>query len=358
MSGLVGWKQSTDSHFAEIPYITSSSNYYVNDLPGVTVELLDYAKNESQICDYVTAIHQSEGIKIIDTFVAKQKKDLATKELLSNNTLIQAYNTLEYTISGSGRFVGYCITPRESKTIASKIKEIGFLSSGVQTFTLYLYDTSQRSAIQTKEITISAADTVEWTTLNWDISFDRDTGSAGQRYLIGYYEADLTYALYDENWTGTCAHVVNKIFGHYMGVQPVRFSSGTLNGIYIPQLKYLQSSMNCRTPGFNLRFNTKCDITRVLVDNIDMFAQAIQYQIAIRVLRDALSGYELNAMTSAQDNRTLWKELIMEYEGKLHGGLTESGYIPGMIDRLSIDFSNLDAVCFKDIKEQIMQAKW
>ena len=358
MSGLVGWRQSTNLNYSSIPYLTASSNYYVNDLPGVTVELLQYAKNDRSVCDYVTDIHDSEGIKVIDIFVAKQKKDLASKELLQNNTLIQAYNDQQYTITSSSRFVGYCITPRESKTITSKIKEVGFLSSGAQTFTLYLYDTSQRSAIQTKEITIATADTVEWTTLNWDISFDRDSGSAGQRYLIGYYEADLTYPLYDENWDGNCAHVANRIFGHYMGVTPFRFASGTLNGIYIPQLKYLQSSMNCRTPGFNLRFNTKCDITRVIQDNIDMFAQAIQYQIAIRVLKDALAYTELNPLTNAQDNRTVWKEAVLEYEGKLHGGLTESGYIPGMIDRLSIDFSNLDEVCFKNVKEQIMNVKW
>lgn len=315
--------------------------------------------NDQQPCDYVTSVHESESLKVIDTFIAKQKKDLATKELLSNVTLIQGYDTREFTISRSSRFVGYSITPRESKTIVSKIKEIGFHSVEAQTFTLYLYDTSQRSAIQTKEITITNPDSLEWTTLNWDVSFDRDLGGAGQRYLIGYYEDDLTSGLYEENWTGNCAYQASRIFGHYMGITPIRFASGTLNGIYVPNLKYLQSSQNCRTSGFNLRFNTKCDITRVLVDNIDMFAQAIQYQIGIRILKDALSATELNATTNARDNRENWKSLLIEYEGKLHGGLMEGGgYIPGMIDRLSIDFSNLDAVCFKEVQGQIMNVKW
>lgn len=359
LSGLVGWKSSTDDNYDSIPYTTSSAGYYVNDIPGITVNLLNYVTGEQSVCDYITTVHESEGLKVIDTFIAKQKKDLASKELLSNITLIQSYITQEWTISQSSRFVGYCITPRESKSIVAKITEVGFMSPTAQTFTLYLFDTSQRSAIQTKEITISSVDSLEWTTLNWDISFDRDAGGAGQRYLIGYFEDDLSGLLYDEPWTGNCAHIASRIFGHYMGISPVRFSSGTLNGIYIPTLKYLQSSMNCRTPGFNLRFNAKCDVTRVLVDNIDMFAQAIQHQIAVRILKDALSHYELNPTTNARDNREWWKELLTEYEGKLHGGILENGnYVPGMIDRLSIDFSNLDAVCFKNKKGEIMNVKW
>lgn len=359
LKGLTGWKSSTDSNYSSIPYKTSSSNYYVNDLPGVTVGMLTYSINDQSVCDYLTSIHESEGLRVIDAFVAKQKKDLASKELLSNITLIQTYNDLDYQISRSSRFVGYCITPRESMTICSKITQVGFISPAAQTFTLYLFDTSQRSAIQTKSIVITGVETMQWFDLDWDISFDRDLGSAGQRYLIGYFEDDLTSDLYDENWTGNCAHVASRIFGHYMGISPFRFPSGTLNGIYIPELKYLQSSLNCRTSGFNLRFNSKCDITRVLVDNIDMFGQAVQYQIGVRILKDALSNYELNPITSARDNRERWKELLLEYESKLHGGMLEGGgYIPGMIDRLSIDFSNIDAVCLKNVKGQIQNVRW
>lgn len=355
----MGWKSSNDDLYDEIPYKTASSTYYVNDVPGVTVGLLDYARNDQNVCDYITSIHQSEGLKVIDTFIAKQKKDLASKELLANLTLIQTYFSMENTISRSSRFVGYVITPRESMSICTKITSVGFMSSTAQSFTLYLYDSSQRSAIQTKTITITTPDTMEWSTLNWDVSYDRTAGSAGQRYFIGYFEDDLTTELYDDMWTGTCASTAYKIFGHYMGVSPVRFSSGTLNGIYCPNLKYINSSINCRHSGFNLRFNSKCDVTKVLVDNIDMFAQAIQHQIGCRILRDALNGYELNPVASARDNRERWKELLTEYDSKLHGGILENGsYIPGMIDRLSIDFSNLDAVCFKNVRGQIQNVKW
>jgi hypothetical protein len=359
-SGLVGWKYSTDSNYAGLANKTSSSGYYVNDLPGITVGLLAYAGSETSVCDYVNSIHNSETLKIIDAVIAK-KKDLAmTKELLSNNTLIQSYNDLDLEITRSGRFVGFCITPRESKSIVSRIQQIGFLSSAAQSFTLYLFDTSQKTAIQTKTITITTADSVEWTTLDWDISFDRDAGSAGQSYLIGYFEDDLSSNLYEDDWTGQCAHVAQRIFGHYMGVYPIRMNSGVLDGVSLPNIKYLRSSNHCRTPGFNLRFNTKCDITKVLTDNIDMFAQAVQYAVAVRILGDVLkSNLDLNVISNARDKREDYKDLITEYNGKLYGGVLENGnYVPGIIDRVNIDFSNLDAVCFKRKPNEILGARW
>ena len=340
--------------------LTSDSGYYVNDLPGITLGLLDYANNETTVCDYVHSVHQSETIKIIDAFIAKQKKDLQSKELLSNTTLIQAHNELDLEITRNGRFVGFALVPRESKSIVTKITQIGFLSTAAQSFTLYMFDSSQKEAIYSKVITITKPDSVEWTTLDWEIAFDRDSGSAGQRFLIGYFENDLTANLYEEDWTGGCSHVAQKIFGHYMGAFPVRFNSGVLNGTYLPNLKYLGSSNNCRTPGFNLRMNVKCDVSRVLIDNIDMFAQAIQYGIAVRILNDVVkNNLDLNVISNALDKRIDYKELVSEYNGKLYGGLLENGgYIPGIIDRLSIDFSTLDAVCFKKKAGDIMGVKW
>ena len=321
---------------------------------------MTYARNEFSVCDYVNAVHESETLKVIDAFIAKQKKDLSTKELLSHNTLVQEFDDLNYAITRNSRFMGYVITPRESNSIVSKIKSIGFISAAAQSFTLYLFDTSHKSAIQSQTVTITQADTIEWTTLDWDVSFDREAGSAGQSYLLGYFEDDLTSNLYEQDWTTESAHVASRIFGHYMGVYPLRIVSTELNGTYIPNRDQIPSMGTCKTPGFNLRFNTKCDITKVLVDNIDMFAQAVQYAIAVRILGDVLkSNIDLNVVSNARDKREDLKELLAEYNGKLHGGILENGnYVPGILDRLSFDFSYLDPVCLKKKANEIVYARW
>jgi hypothetical protein len=355
---LVGWSQSKSAKYNTIPSDYHTADFYVNDLPGISVDLLDYVGAEKTISNYIPSIHDSELINVIESFIAKQKKDLETKELLSNITLIQNFIDRYRQIEHNGRFVGYAITPRESKSIVSKIQQIGFISKVPQTFTIYLYVTSSKEAIQTKNITITKADTLEWFTLDWDVWFDSDSYGAGQHYLIGYYENDLTTALYESDWTGSQSHIAQKVFGHYMGIAPFRFPSGVLDGVNLPDCKYLRSSLNCMNSGFNLRFNTKCNITKVLTDNISMFGQALQYQIAIRILNDALSNIELNNVTGAVRNQERWEELRAQYTGMLKGGVIEGTYIPGIIDRLSVDFSYLDSVCLKNKANQVTGVKW
>lgn len=331
----------------------------MNDLPGVKVDLLNYVDDEKNVSDYIDYLHDDSIVKLVDMFVQKQKINLASKELLQHNTLIQQLDDLDHPIVKDGRFIGYAITPKESNTIVSKIREVGFMSSEADSFTLYLYDSTHKAAIESKTITTTAADTINWTTLDWEVSFDRSAGSAGQRYLIGYYEDDVTADLYDIAWNGQHAHTAQMIFGHYMGVSPVRFSSSTLNGTSIPNLAYLNGAVNCRTPGFNLRFNTKCDITNILVDNIDMFAESLQYMIAIRVLEDALAYATLNNVTNAQQLRETWTGLIEEYKGILKGGITAAGIpVKGLLDNLSMDFSSIDAVCLKSKRGTIRGVKW
>lgn len=358
---LVGWRKSNLSDYDEVPtdLKTPQTEYYVNELPGVTVDLLQYVALDVNISDYLTTVHKSELIKVIDNFLLRQKEKVNSKELLSNNTLLQTFNDRRLPISKSGRFVGYAITPRESKSINSLIKQVGFMSTSTESFTLYLYSTCQDAAIESNTIAITSANTLQWFDLDWEVGFDLSDGGAGETYLLGYFENDVTGDLFEMDWTGNNTHVAQKVFGHYMGISPCRFSSGTLNGVNIPIPQYLRSSLNCKTSGFNIRFNTKCDITAVLKDNLEMFAPALQYRIATRILSDCLSGLELNNVVNASQLRSRWQTLITEYNGLLNGGITEAGIpVKGLIDRLTIDFSNLDPVCLKNITGEVMNVKW
>lgn len=337
---------------------SSDSGFYVNDLTGISLELIDDAKMEKSFNDYVVDVHRSAIIEIIQRFVDRQKKQLNTKELLSNVTMIQKYNKFEWPIRKNSRFVGYAITPRESKSIKVNIKSVGLQSSASESLTLYLYDPSKQAAIQSKTITC-AGKTITWTDLDWDIEFDDLTGTAGGTFLIGVYEDDLSGQLYEQDWSDGQSHMAMKVTRHYAGLVPVRFRSSNLNGVSLPNMKYIEGEMSCKTSGFNLRFNVKCDITDVLVDNIAMFGEAVQHRVAIRYLRDALANIGLNSTISSAQNRQQFEELATNYEGMLYGGYIEDvGYRRGIIDNLSLDFSELDAVCLKSRDDRISQVRW
>jgi hypothetical protein len=124
-------------------------------------------------------------------------------------------------------------------------------------------------------------------------------------------------------------------------------------------MEYLEGSLSCKTSGFNLRFNVKCDITDVLEENITMFGEAVQHMVAIKYLRDALGFYGLKPGTTSSQNRDQFGQLLTDYEGALFGGYIENvGYRRGIIDNLTLDFSELDAVCLKARNDRIGEVRW
>jgi FAD synthase len=90
-----------------------------------------------------------------------------------------------------------------------------------------------------------------------------------------------------------------------------------------------------------------------------MFGEAMQLAVAIRILRDALGNIGLNPTISSAQNRATWEEMLTDFEGRLYGGYIENiGYQRGILDNLSLDFSELDAVCLKSVDDRITEVKW
>ena len=357
---VVAYRASTNSNFSALPSYLKSSNsgFYVNDIPGISLELIDNVKKEKTFNNYVQDIHNSELLQVVQRFVDRQKKKLSSKELLSSVTFMQRHNDFRSPITGSSRFCGYAITPRESKSININVKSAGLQSSGNESFLLYLFDPTQQTAIASDTITCTGK-TQTWTDLNWDLEFDKLDGGAGGTYLIGYFEDDLTGQLYAQSCDEGMAHAAMKVTKHYAGIASVRFTSSSLNSTSLPDMERLESSITCQTPGFNLRVNIKCDITDVIVDNITMFGEAVQYAIAIRYLRDAIADIGLNPIQSSAQNRESFEQSIIDLEGMLYGGMVEGvGYRRGIIDNLALDFSELDGACLKARSDRIAQVKW
>ena len=124
-------------------------------MPGISLELIDDTKTEKTFNNYVQDVHNAEVINVVQRFVDRQKKKLNSKELLSNVTMIQRHNKLDHTITGDSRFVGYAITPRESKSINVNIKSIGLQSSASESCCRYLYFTTKPAGIGSNKVSFS-----------------------------------------------------------------------------------------------------------------------------------------------------------------------------------------------------------
>jgi len=369
-SGLVGWNQSTDvSHpTLTLSNLQSTSGYKVDSLPGISWETIvkSITPVEADLNTYLELVRTEETRKLVNRSVDRIKDKLLTKELLSNFDPIAGVAAFTDLVTQNARFVGYLIMPQESENLRAEITHIGMQIDTIQVnpVRIYLYDTSQKEAIATYDYTNTKTDSLEWFTSLTDfiINYRSTSAGTGQSFLLGYYEADPSnvqntqlsgQALFLQICEG-CSNTAKrrKLFQKYIGIMPIQIPNDKLNydgaTPILPDSESLESYVTTSTHGLYLKFNITCDISHVVCMNKDIFAEPLQYAIAVRVLSDCLASTKHNEIVDASQNREQLNKWMLTYRADLQGWQTEGGdWRKGMIDRLVLDISNIDAFCLK-----------
>jgi len=368
-SGLVGWNESADSdHPALSPdLLISTSGYRYDDIPGIDFNIIHGTLSSvySNTNIYLRRIHNSQLIRLVDRVVLKSKDQLKTKELLANFDPITGLANFEDKVTQSARFVGFMIMPHRSNNLRAEITYLGMQIDTAQTepVKIYLYDTSKQEAIATFDFHYNTINSLEWQSVTeFIINYTSLIGGTAQTYLLGYYETDPDnpqttqlegQALYIELCSGCTQTAMRKrLYQKYIGIIPIEIPNDMLNwnvtDYDLPDTKNLENYTTDKTHGLLLKLNITCDISNVICANIQMFAEALQYAVAIKIFGDALSSVSHKAVTDASQNRDQWKNWMLKYEAELRGYQLESGiWHKGMIDTLVLDLSNIDDFCLK-----------
>lgn len=409
-AGLVGFSHSYHEYYTRLSSAlkSASSGYYVDNLPGVTFDVIQSTirtevKNASLIeneyyeirdvsggadflnvgaasntvgvtfkatgttptawgtgelklvsCNnYLANIYNQELLHLVSEFVLKCKDVLRAKELLSNQSIIRGVTVMDGDdlVTKNGRFVGFLLNPINSPNVKIKITKIGMQLDAAQNVTIYLFDSSRNTAVKTHDFTLSSAKTIEWESpaTSWYIEYAPTDGGVGQQWLLGYFEDDLTASAYERDFDDDSRHEMFRVYGKYLGVAPVEIPSTELNSTSLPNNDSLNQYISQTMHGLYFKFNVVCDITNILVDNISMFARPLQHAIALRILEDAVkSGSDgiHNPVKTAMLQE--WSNTASAIRGQLYGGYDADGkFHKGMVHYLTMDFSNLDKICLK-----------
>jgi len=369
-SGLVGWNQSTDASHPTLTAsnLMSTSGYKVDSLPGVDWESIvkSITPVEADLNTYLERVRTEEIRKLVNRSVDRIKDKLNTKELLSNFDPLGGVAAFSDLVTQNARFVGFLIMPHESENLRAEITHLGMQIDTIQVnpVRIYLYDTSIKAPIATYNYTNTLTDSIEWfaSLTDFIINYRSTSAGTGQSFLLGYYEADPSnvqntqlagQALYFQICEG-CSNTVarRKLFQKYIGIAPIQIPNDQLNWngaeYDLPNSGSLESYVCSTTHGLYLKFNITCDISHVVCMNKDMFAEPLQYAMAIRVLSDCISTIKHNEIADASQNRDQINKWMLTYRADLMGWQTEGGeWRKGMIDRLVLDVSNIDAFCLK-----------
>lgn len=376
-SGLVGWRESTKAGTCYESLTeslkTSRSSIYVNDI-GTGMDLESINQNlphdYSDANQFLTDLYEASVIELLTRWAQITKRDVYTKTLLANDDIgVKAKNNKSLETK-FGRFVGFKITPKPSNSLRAEVLQLGgMFSLANQNLPIYFYASRQNDPIavfyadysspysqvwfnlsNTQSGSGSASTAVDPITFICDY-INREKGS-GMDYFIGYYEADLTgNAIQTDMYCGPCSGTSNEL-DRWVIITPicVREESTYLTR----ELFDIENvGMTSQTFGLFMKVNVKCDASEVICDNVIMFAKALQLVMLEKLFWAFYNSNETNSMTA--NNKQDYRMNAEKCNNELYGYVPEGSYrrIPGILEQLTIDFSNLDRICLGMHKRQL-----
>lgn len=337
LAGVVGWRQPLVNAFAIIDaanLASSSGLVYQSVHSLVTVENLKAALPESfDAADFNTHIldMQKDAIaKVVQNVFQKKKPD--TKSLLDKMRLYDNANVKDDFIENvPNRWVGYKIDLKKNNNLKVVIDALGSEFDGVKVgVNIDLFHSSQKAPVVTFSLDTIAGDS-KFDDLA-DFVMDYLTFIGGT-YYIGYQQNDLG-----------AVRAINRTFDvsespnvpKHFDIEAIRVDDYAGPNLFdIDDIE-----LSSETHGLNFEFTTTADITNLISDQKQVFANLIMMQMAIDVIQTMLNSTRTNAIK--QESRSL---ALMELKG------TDENRKIGLEWRLEraceeaeFDFSDLDSL--------------
>lgn len=345
---------------------TSNSGLYVNDLQGVdliSIEKAGFLKSdltpENTVSEYLTKIYNDEVQKLTQKFIDKAQIYFQHSEILSDFDLQKQIS--QNLVEQEGNFNAYILSLRNGFNLVGIIESLSLQINEAQTVKLFLYETSQKTAIATFDLIVDEDYSVIMRDVSDFIIKYRNENKTNLIFLLGYYECD------SNNIQPIQLDATTKIYeceNHYSGsndfldFQSISIPNENLkwNGTTY-DLPNLDSYNVTNGMGLNARVSLQCDFTSIIIKYKNYFAEALQNQLALRIITDCNFSKEFNAIT--ESNRKNWSNLILYFKNELYGyEFTDADGIPkfqkGILNGIIKRFEGIDKVCFPRMRNLII----
>ena len=313
--GLVGFRQPFNPALPilDAANLTTTSGLIVNSMPFAKIEYLydsqDYANiSDTEFNTYLQNIQEQSILNVCNAVF--DKGSYIDKQILYKN----AFNKVDTETLTDG-FVGFKIQVSSEKDIAFTIKRILLDFEGAGDIELLLFNTSQKSPIQTKVITIGSDHVVD--ELNWVVDNSGDTYKGD--YYLGYLTDYInigTLKPYDKDHnSGNIMSVIT-----YLGITRVRLPNMTTN--ILPDLDDFKGMSE--TNGLNPDITVYNDYTELIVNNDFLFSTAIQYDMQISIMDEVANSIRSNK------NQRMGKDSLVRIKAEIEGLKTDTVNITGV----------------------------
>jgi len=335
LAGVVGWRQPQETEFAIIDaanLASSSGLFYQGVHRLVTVEnlrnALPEALSDSEFNDEIFDM-QKDAIQRVVQSVFQLKKP-RTKALLDKFRLYDNANVKDDFIENvAGQWVGYEIDLAKNNNLKVVIDALGSEFDAIKIgLDIKLFHSSKKDAIVTFLLTTLAGDSKFDDLVDFVMDYLTFVGGT---YYIGYEMDDLG-AVRALNRTFDVSEKANE--PKHFGIRPIRVEN------YVgPDLFDIDDiEIASETHGLNFEFTTTVDITNLISDQKQTFADLISKQMAVNVLQTLINSTRTNAIK--QETRTI---ALLELKGTdKNRQIGLEWQLARAIEETEFDFSDLD----------------
>lgn len=311
------------------------------------------------VSDYIEDLTRQGIATMVQQFITDKQLSKETHSLLEHRTFFDGSANINAYNDRKGKLVGFEINPVRSMGVTTKINRIGLQMRGATgNVTLYLFHSSQVEPVKT----ITLEYTNESGMFQWFDIEDcylpykgADTDAGGSWYLL-YNQNDLPEYMkalnVSKDWSrepcGTCnigSVQAWRELTKYLQVSPF-CTTAPADFADNPQLfdnSHLTYT-NTNNHGLNCEISVECDLTDTIITQRHIFANALQKQVAVNVLR----MMAMNPSTRINRNQANmgYNEILFEIEGNTagrEGGLGSE--LKKAYKALALDTKGLDRIC-------------
>ena len=353
--GLVGFKPFSNTTIPESLNANlqeSRSGIMVNDKHALLTpeNIWKIKPTVNELNTYLQEIYYTSINDLLSVTFTKKKTEKVTKSIFEDRNMFKGAGRFLDLENKQGRFVGFKITPHQYKNIVIRINRIGVQFTQLENIPFYLYKEGTKEPLQTFNIQNPLLSSFYWHTENLLLEFDDHTNYPAGSYYLGYYEDDLTGQAVKRNLMHhserkNCGYCNNyeydsfRLYGKYFKVQPIEVANGGLDGTNlfdIGQVAY--SSTN--NYGLNLSFSVFCDLSRFIIQNEDVLADALAFQIGLKLLESFAYNIEVSG-----DSARLAQLAMVALDSDKNGNVGYRKMYENFVKGLDFDFSDLSSPC-------------
>ena len=271
------------------------------------------------VLDWITNKENAAINKLTNDLFTSKKINESTKTFLDSVQVVDGAGRQADTITADSRFVGFEIELKRANNIKAVINYIGLQFTSIQTnLTIYLFHSSQKTAVGTWTLTSGAATSFDWLSASSPttgtnemhyVNYSSNIDSGGM-YYIGYFEDDITGSAIEKELGCSSGGYPNSNYkwSQWAKIRPFEVDSSHLDGTNIFDIDYVAHGTT--NYGLNFSFSIESDITEMLVSQKALLVNALGYQFASDMLKEML----FNPNSRINKNQDTATRNVIQYE--------------------------------------------